>query len=82
MAIDRVAQRVWIRYCRCWDHEHRELVTLINELHNSLGAGADHARISEFLGEAFAKIAAHFAHEETVMRKHHYDEYEHSQTRA
>ncbi|MGB9141894.1 MAG: bacteriohemerythrin [Aestuariivirga sp.] len=58
------------------DHEHRELVDLINRLHESIASGADRSRITEFLGEVFARIAAHFALEESIMRKHAYDEYE------
>jgi hemerythrin-like metal-binding protein len=57
------------------DHEHRELVALINGLHEALGGDAGKERIADFLGEVFAKISAHFALEETVMRKHGYDEY-------
>jgi hemerythrin-like metal-binding protein len=57
------------------DAEHRELVNLINALHQEIGAKADSETISAFLGEVFARIAAHFALEETVMRKHAYDEY-------
>ena len=57
------------------DHEHRELVGLINALHTAVGSNADKDTVSTFLGEVFAKIAAHFALEETVMRKHEYDEY-------
>jgi hemerythrin len=58
------------------DHEHRELVDLINQLHEQVTAGASSDRIQDFLGEVFAKIAAHFALEESIMRKHAYDEYE------
>jgi hemerythrin len=58
------------------DHEHRELVDLINQLHEQLQRDADHDTVSAFLGEVFARISAHFALEETVMRKHRYDEYE------
>ena len=58
------------------DHEHRQLVDLINRLHEEIGTGAGDARIRNFLGEVFAKIAAHFALEESIMRKHAYDEYE------
>jgi hemerythrin len=58
------------------DHEHRQLVDLINRLHKHIAGGADHASVSDFLGEVFAKIAAHFALEESIMRKHAYDEYE------
>jgi len=57
------------------DHEHRELVDLINRLHEQVQAGASRERIAEFLGEVFARIAAHFALEESIMRKHDYDEY-------
>jgi hemerythrin-like metal-binding protein len=57
------------------DHEHRELVDLINELHDRIGANAPKEIVGGFLGEVFAKISAHFALEETVMRKHQYDEY-------
>ena len=58
------------------DHEHRELVDLINELHEAVRVDADRDTISNFLGEVLARISAHFALEETVMRKHRYDEYE------
>ena len=57
------------------DHEHRELVDLINVLHSKIGSNAGKEVIGGFLGEVFAKISAHFALEETVMRKHRYDEY-------
>ena len=57
------------------DHEHRELVDLINELHEKLDETADNAVVQAFLGEVFSRIAAHFALEESVMRKHGYDEY-------
>jgi hemerythrin-like metal-binding protein len=58
------------------DHEHRELVDLINALHDQIKDGPDAERIQVFLGEVFAKIAAHFALEESIMRGRHYDEYE------
>ena len=51
-------------------------MALINRLADDITAGADKARVQEFLGEVFARIAAHFALEESVMRKHGYDEYE------
>lgn len=58
------------------DHEHKELVDLINRLHDQLGGDADPGTVGAFLGEVFARISAHFALEETVMRKHGYDEYD------
>jgi len=57
------------------DHEHRELVELINELHEQLGSNAETAKVGAFLGEVFARISAHFALEESIMRKHKYDQY-------
>ena len=57
------------------DHEHRELVGLINGLHERIEQGGGRDQIHEFLGEVFARIAAHFALEESIMRKHAYDEY-------
>ncbi len=57
------------------DHEHRELVELINQLHARLGERADDETITAFLGEVFARISAHFALEESIMRKYAYDDY-------
>jgi hemerythrin len=57
------------------DHEHQELVGLINQLHVEMQAGTGEDDVRRFLGEVFARISAHFALEETVMRKHRYDEY-------
>lgn len=57
------------------DHEHRELVDLINALYAELSKNAPKETVSAFLGEVFARISAHFALEETAMRKHRYDEY-------
>ena len=55
------------------DHEHRELIETINELNASAHAGADHAQVVAALGEIYAQISAHFALEERIMRKAHYD---------
>lgn len=57
------------------DHEHRQLVDLINALAAEVEAGAPRDRIQQFLGEVFARIAAHFALEESIMRKHAYHGY-------
>lgn len=64
------------------DYEHQEMIALLNELHAGLeaesgGAGtAGSADIVDFLGEVFARISAHFALEERVMRERAYDEYD------
>ena len=56
------------------DHEHRELIELINQLHADLGADADRDSVLDFLGEVFTKISAHFALEERIMRERSYDQ--------
>jgi hemerythrin-like metal-binding protein len=62
------------------DHEHREMIGLLNELHGELGDGAQADTVADFLGEVFARISAHFALEETLMRTMRYDQYrEHKQ---
>lgn len=55
------------------DHEHHELIELINSLHDALGADRRGERVEAFLGEIFADISAHFALEERVMRERRYD---------
>lgn len=57
------------------DHEHREMVGLINTLYDQLDEGADHEEILEFLGEIYIKISSHFALEERVMREKNYAHY-------
>jgi len=56
------------------DHEHRALVDLINDLHAKLGDEVDTATVIEVLGEIFARISAHFALEEAIMRERGYDD--------
>lgn len=56
------------------DHEHRELIDLINELHDSLLAKGEESDVAAFLGEIFRGISAHFALEERFMREHRYDQ--------
>jgi hemerythrin-like metal-binding protein len=57
------------------DHEHEELVNLINEAHDTLIAGAAPDETVLLLGEIYARIASHFALEEKLMREHRYEEY-------
>lgn len=56
------------------DHEHQELIGLINSLHGRLVEPEREAAIGEFLGEVHAQIASHFALEEKVMRSRRYPE--------
>jgi hemerythrin-like metal-binding protein len=55
------------------DHEHRELIGLINALHSALGSDRSGDAVEAFLGEIYADISAHFALEERVMRERRYD---------
>ncbi len=57
------------------DMEHREMIELINELDASMEDNASHDMVVESLGEIYARIAAHFALEEKIMRDRHYGEY-------
>ena len=50
------------------DHEHRELIQLINDVHAAIGSGARRDQLATGLGEIYAHIAAHFALEEKMMR--------------
>ena len=62
------------------DYEHRELIDLINRVHEDLSAGRPEFGISAFLGEIFRGISAHFALEERFMRERSYDQFsEHKQ---
>ncbi|MDP6344570.1 MAG: bacteriohemerythrin [Alphaproteobacteria bacterium] len=58
------------------DHEHREMVELLNHLHGELGAQPDGEAVADFLGEVYANISAHFALEEKIMRDTGYDDYQ------
>ncbi len=54
------------------DHEHREMIELINDLDNAMEKDAEHADVIRSLGEIYARIAAHFALEEKIMRDARY----------
>lgn len=56
------------------DHEHKELIGLINRLHADLAGDPSAGAVGAFLGEIHAKISAHFALEEQQMRALRYDE--------
>ncbi len=57
------------------DHEHRELVAMINDIYASLYRPDAAETVPEFLGELHAQISAHFALEERVMRDQGYPRY-------
>jgi len=62
------------------DHEHREMVGLLNQIFEKLEAETDRDAVADFLGEVHARIAAHFALEEQIMRQNKYDQYEDHKT--
>lgn len=57
------------------DHEHRELVALVNRIHAQLRDGDRPDQVEARLGELHDAIAAHFALEERIMREHRYAGY-------
>ena len=57
------------------DHEHRELIELINCLFAQLENNTDTEELAGHLGDIHSAIAAHFALEESLMRASHYPEY-------
>jgi len=58
------------------DHEHQEMIGMINEMYKELQGRKDADSIEHFLGDIHMTISAHFALEERVMRQSGYGEYE------
>ena len=58
------------------DDEHREMIELINDVYEKLGAAPDTGAIEGCLEEIFSTISMHFALEERIMRDNAYAEYE------
>lgn len=56
------------------DHEHRELVDLVNTAGSAILDGRPDADVDRCLGDLFRAISAHFAHEEHQMNRAHYDQ--------
>jgi len=57
------------------DHEHRELVALVNNAIRLMDRDDDHEAVVDALGDVNAKISAHFALEELLMRRASYPEF-------
>jgi len=58
------------------DHEHRQLVALVNEICAQSDAGAPPDVVARGLGELLARASEHFALEESILRERkasHYD---------
>ena len=56
------------------DHEHRELIELINQLYDEAAAQGSKQAIINFFGDLFKSISSHFALEERLMRAQGYDQ--------
>ena len=58
------------------DHEHRELIGMINTAYGLMDEDADQAVIESCVEDIYAGIASHFALEERHMREARYEEYQ------
>lgn len=58
------------------DHEHRELIDLVNTAAAAILDGQADADVDKCLGDLYQAISAHFAHEERQMRRADYDQLE------
>jgi len=58
------------------DHEHRELINLVNEVYDHIDKSSGPDRIEASLEEIYSAISSHFALEERHMRDAGYAEYQ------
>jgi hemerythrin-like metal-binding protein len=58
------------------DHEHKVLIDDINRLHEELARHGEKSEIEKGLGNICARIQAHFAHEQHVMKEYGYRFYD------
>lgn len=56
------------------DHEHRELIDLVNGAAGAIQENRGSAEIDRAFGDLLRAISAHFAHEERQMRAASYDQ--------
>jgi len=61
------------------DHEHEQLINEINEIYALIDDKADSEDVIDKLGDIYGSISAHFALEEQMMEKHHYDHFKEHQ---
>jgi hemerythrin len=57
------------------DEEHKKLISMINELHSSMGSGKGKETIGKVLTGLVNYTKTHFATEERLMEKHAYPGY-------
>ncbi len=58
------------------DHEHGEMIKMINDLHATMRQDGTQDRVLDALSEIYVQISAHFALEEKIMRDAKYADYE------
>jgi hemerythrin len=56
------------------DDQHRQLVALINQLHDAMREGKGKAMLVQVSKDLLAYTKSHFNHEETLLRTHGYPE--------
>ena len=61
------------------DYEHQQLIKEINSIYTLVDTQADKEDIIDGLGDIYGSISAHFALEEQMMEKHHYDHFKEHQ---
>ena len=54
------------------DDDHKQLVSLVNQLHRTMKEGGDAATLDAILKEAAEYTHLHFSREEQLMRRHNY----------
>jgi hemerythrin len=58
------------------DHDHQQIIAMINELYAEIRDRDDAATVEEYLGDILVGISAHFADEERAMRQARYAEFD------
>ena len=56
------------------DHEHRELIDLVNRIGKTLISGRPLSKVEDEFGDLHRAISSHFALEERFMRERGYDQ--------
>ena len=56
------------------DHEHKELIEVINRLYAEAAGQGSKDVVVNFFGDLFKAISSHFALEESLMRENGYDQ--------
>ncbi|MGB9852179.1 MAG: bacteriohemerythrin [Candidatus Kapaibacteriota bacterium] len=58
------------------DNQHKQLIRIINELHEGMGTGKGKDVLGKVLFELIQYVNTHFKTEEEYMKKYGYNEYE------